>query len=123
MARESNLSLKDFWQEIINACYLDQENPIKTWESTFIQINDLKKKLNDLPVDTYHMISEKTDLYIKLGEKRIWQGGRGSQYSHLLRSLLHLIGGESMEKYFLTFHFTGMEILLKIFNWNLKRGL
>ncbi len=78
MARESNLSLKDFWQEIINACYLDQENPIKTWESTFIQINNLKKKLNDLPVDTYHMISEKTDLYIKLGEKRIWQGGRGA---------------------------------------------
>jgi len=78
MAREAGLSLKDFWQEIINACYLGSENPIKTWESTFNQINDLKNKLNKLPVDTYHMISEKTDLYIKLGEKRRWQGGGGA---------------------------------------------
>ncbi|MEK7597242.1 MAG: aminopeptidase [Patescibacteria group bacterium] len=78
MARESNLSLKDFWQEIINACYLGSEDPIATWKKTFQQINELKQKLNDLPVDTYHMISEKTDLYIKLGEKRIWQGGRGA---------------------------------------------
>ncbi len=78
MANEAGLSIKDFWQEIINACYLDKENPIKTWESTFTQINELKTKLNSLPVDTYHMISEKTDLYIKLGKKRIWQGGGGA---------------------------------------------
>jgi len=78
MADEAGISLKDFWQEIINACYLDQNDPIKTWESTFNEINDLKKKLNDLPVDSYHMISEKTDLYIKLGEKRRWQGGGGA---------------------------------------------
>lgn len=78
MARESKLSIEDFWKEIINACYLDREDPIKTWESTFKEINGLKKKLNDLPVDSYHMISEKTDLYIKLGEKRRWQGGGGA---------------------------------------------
>ncbi len=78
MAREADLSIQEFWQEIINACYLDRDNPIKTWESTFSQINDLKKKLNDLPVDKFHMISEKTDLYIKLGEKRRWQGGSGA---------------------------------------------
>ncbi|MEK7522032.1 MAG: aminopeptidase [Patescibacteria group bacterium] len=77
MAKESGLSLKDFWQEIINACFLNAKDPIKVWETTFKEINDLKKKLNDLPIDTYHMISEKTDLYIKLCEKRIWQGGRG----------------------------------------------
>ncbi len=78
MAKESGLSLQDFWQEIINACYLDKDNPIETWESTFSQINDLKKKLNYLPVDKFHITSEKTDLNIKLGEKRIWQGGRGA---------------------------------------------
>ena len=78
MAREAGLSIKAFWQEIINACYLDKENPIKTWGSTFAQINDLKNKLNKLPVDKFHMVSEKTDLYVKLGEKRIWQGGRGA---------------------------------------------
>ncbi|MFA6533043.1 MAG: aminopeptidase [Patescibacteria group bacterium] len=78
MAREAGLSIKDFWNEIINACYLGSEDPILTWKRTFEQINELKTKLNSLPVDTYHMISEKTDLYIKLGEKRIWQGGGGA---------------------------------------------
>lgn len=78
MARESGLLLKDFWQEIINACYLESKHPIVTWKKTFQQITDLKNKLNKLPVDKFHIISEGTDLYIKLGEKRIWQGGRGA---------------------------------------------
>jgi aminopeptidase len=77
MAREAGLSIKEFWQEIINACYLESENPIVTWKSTFNQINDLKKKLNELLVDRFHIISDKTDLYISMGEKRIWQGGSG----------------------------------------------
>jgi len=78
MAKESGLTIKEFWDEIINACYLGSEDPIPTWKRTFEQINELKNKLNKLPVDTYHMISEKTDLYIKIGEKRRWQGGGGA---------------------------------------------
>ena len=78
MAKESGISLKEFWQEIINACYLGLDDPIPTWKETFRSIDRLKNKLNELPVDTYHMISEKTDLYIKLGEKRKWQGGGGA---------------------------------------------
>src|SRR3989338_5453631 len=78
MAKESDLTLKEFWQEIINACFLQSEDPIVTWESTFRQINDLKNKLNKFPVDKFHIISEGTDLYIKLGEKRKWQGGGGA---------------------------------------------
>src|SRR3989338_4897925 len=78
MAKESDLTLKEFWQEIINACYLESDDPIVTWKSTFTQINDLKKKLNELPIEKYHMISDKTDLYITLGEKRRWQGGSGA---------------------------------------------
>jgi len=78
MAKESGISLQEFWNEIINACYLGSEDPIPTWKKTFQQINDLKDKLNKLPVDTYHMVSEKTDLYIKLGKNRRWQGGGGA---------------------------------------------
>lgn len=78
MAHEAGLSIQDFWQQIINACYLGLEDPITIWKKTFEQINELKEKLNNLPVDTYHMISEKTDLYIKLGEHRCWRGGGGA---------------------------------------------
>ena len=78
MAKEAGLTIQEFWGEIINACYLGSDNPISTWKKTLQQINDLKNKLSKLPVDKFHIISEKTDLYIKLGEKRVWAGGRGA---------------------------------------------
>lgn len=78
MARESGLTLKEFWEQIINACYLDHKDPIATWKKTFSGIEKLREKINSLPIDKFHMVSEKTDLYISLGERRIFQGGRGA---------------------------------------------
>ncbi|MFZ6034694.1 MAG: aminopeptidase [Patescibacteria group bacterium] len=78
MANESGLTLKEFWNQIIKACYLDEADPIATWKRTFAEIEKLKNKLNALPVAKYHVVSEKTDLYITLGEKRKWEGGRGA---------------------------------------------
>jgi len=78
MAKEAGLTLKEFWQEIIKACYLQSENPISTWKLTFRQIDDLMLKLNSLPFEKFHIVFEKTDLYITLGEKRRWLGGRGA---------------------------------------------
>lgn len=78
MAKEAGLTLEDFWQEIINACYLNESDPIATWRSTFSQLDDLLLKMNRLPIDSLHITSEKTDLRIKLGEKRQWLGGRGA---------------------------------------------
>lgn len=78
MAKEANLSIEEFWNEIVNACFLDLDNPIKKWREVFSQIEDLRKKLNKMPIDKIHMISKNTDLWISLGEKRVWQGGRGA---------------------------------------------
>lgn len=78
MAKEAGLTIEEFWQEIINACYLGFDDPIKKWKSTFNQIEDLKKKINSLPIDNFHLVSEKTDLYISLGDKRRFQGGGGA---------------------------------------------
>lgn len=78
MAKEAGLTIEEFWQEIIKACYLDQKDPIYTWRSTFNQIENLKKKLNALPIDKLHVTSDKTDIEISLGEKRVWMGGEGA---------------------------------------------
>ncbi|MCS7093218.1 MAG: aminopeptidase [Patescibacteria group bacterium] len=78
MAKEAGLSLKDFWQEIINACFLDFEDPLKRWQEVFSQIEKIRQKLNQLPIDKIHLVAKQTDLWITLGEKRIWQGGRGA---------------------------------------------
>lgn len=78
MAKEAGLTIEDFWQQITNACFLDEESPIKKWKKVFSEIEALRKKMNALPVEKFHMISKDTDIYISLGEKRIWQGGRGA---------------------------------------------
>jgi len=78
MAKEAGLTLKSYWEQITKACFLDKENCIKRWKDTFSMIYKIKSKLNKLPVDRFRVISDKTDLYIKWGEKRKWIGGRGA---------------------------------------------
>lgn len=78
LAKEAGLSIEEFWGEIIKACFLDKDDPILFWRDVFLKINDLIKKMNQLPVEKFHIISKDTDFYILLGEKRIWRGGRGA---------------------------------------------
>lgn len=78
MAKEAGLTIEEFWKQIIDACYLDEADPIAKWKKTFREIEALKYKLNSLPVEKFHIVSEKTDLYISLGKKRKWEGGRGA---------------------------------------------
>ncbi|MBW7960407.1 aminopeptidase [Patescibacteria group bacterium] len=78
MAKEAGLTIEDFWQEIINACYLDHLDPLNTWRKTFDDISNLIKRINKLPIKKFHMISKDTDLFISYGEKRQFIGGRGA---------------------------------------------
>jgi aminopeptidase len=78
LAKEAGLSIEDFWGQIIKACFLDKDDPISFWRDVFSKINDLIKKMNALPVEKFHIISKDTDLYITLGEKRVWRGGSGA---------------------------------------------
>ena len=78
MAKEAGLTIEEFWQEIINACFLEDKDPLHTWRQTFSNIDSLLSKINKLEIDKLHITSEKTDLWIKMGEKRQWLGGRGA---------------------------------------------
>ena len=77
MAREVNMSLEEYWGEIITACYLDEENPVLKWKETFSEIERVKSKLNDLQIKDIHLTADKTDLRLSLGKNRIWKGGSG----------------------------------------------
>lgn len=78
MASEAGLSMKEYWNQIIKACFLDHHEPIKKWQGVFTQIQNYIDKLNKLDVDKYHIKGPQVDLWIKLGEKRQWLGGRGA---------------------------------------------
>ena len=77
MAAEAHMSEEDYWAQIINACFLDQDDPIERWREVQGQINDYVERLNALPIDRLHIRGEDVDLHILLGERRRWVGGSG----------------------------------------------
>ena len=79
MAREAGLSEKEYWNQIIKACYLDKKNPMAVWKKLYREIEMYRKKLTVLTpkIDRLHVKGADADLWIRLGEKRQWLAGRG----------------------------------------------
>jgi aminopeptidase len=77
MAAEARLSIEDYWQEIIAACFLDQPDPKARWREVSEQIEGHMERLNALPMDRLHVQGQDADLRLTLGEKRRWIGGSG----------------------------------------------
>lgn len=76
-ATEAKLSLNAYWQQIITACFLDEADPVKHWQSVFQEISRVKKKLDRLNIQKIHLEAQDIDLWIGLGKKRQWLGGGG----------------------------------------------
>ncbi len=79
MAKEAGLSIKQYWDVIIKACFLDEHDPIAKWKAVYKEINIYKRRLNLLSpkIDKLHVTGPDADLYIKLGAKRQWLAGSG----------------------------------------------
>lgn len=77
MAKEVKMSLKDYWEQIIEACFLDFDDPIAKWRETAEMIETTKAKLNKLQVAELHVEGEDADLHVKIGPGRKWLGGSG----------------------------------------------
>lgn len=80
MAREANMSLKQYWNQIIKACFLDEKNPIATWKAVYKDMEKYRTKLNKLTqkTDKWHVHGPDVDLWISAGEKRAWKSGSGA---------------------------------------------
>ncbi len=77
MAKEANLSLEAYWQQIIRACFLDYPDPVARWRKVFARLEALRTTLSTLPIEKLHLTAPDTDLWITIGEKRKWMGGSG----------------------------------------------
>lgn len=71
------LSLEEYWEQIIKACFLDEKDPVAKWKALAKQQDTLKKKLNALVIDHLEVKGNDADLIVKLGPDKIWQGGSG----------------------------------------------
>ncbi len=76
-AKIVGLSLEDYWKQIIQACFLDSQNPIAEWESLYRLQKKIKDRLNKMSIEKIHMVGADADLHVQLGTNRVWSGGRG----------------------------------------------
>lgn len=77
LAKEASLSEKEYWQEIIKACFLDRKDPIAKWKEIFAEQERIKGVLNKMKIKVLLVEGEGIDFKLKLGEKRKWVGGSG----------------------------------------------
>ena len=77
MAAEAELSLEQYWEQIIRACFLDDSDPIVRWRETQAEITRYREWLNSLAIERLHVEAEGTDLWLTIGSKRRWLGGGG----------------------------------------------
>jgi aminopeptidase len=77
VAAEAGMSIEEYWEQIIFACFLDAEDPVARWREAAAQIAKSRDRLNALPIERLHMVGEDADIWFTLGEKRQWIGGGG----------------------------------------------
>jgi len=76
-ADEAKMTEREYWEEIIKACYLNDKNPVKTWKKIAAEVERVKNKLNLLEIEKVRVQSKNTDLTVVLGKNRRWMGGSG----------------------------------------------
>jgi aminopeptidase len=76
-ARQAGLSLQRYATQIIKACYLDLDDPVKEWNAIYRRMAIIKQWLNSLPVKAFRIESANMDLTVTPGNHRQWLGISG----------------------------------------------
>ena len=77
LAHHAKLSMKEYSNQIIKACYLNKASPVEHWQSIYKNAISIKKWLNSMKVKSYSIESKGIDLEVTPGEKRKWIGISG----------------------------------------------
>jgi len=77
MAKEAGLTLEEYWDQIIKACYLDYDDPVTEWKKLYKEINRISQTLDEMEIESVHITGEDVDLKLSIGKDRKWCGGGG----------------------------------------------
>ncbi|HDQ40486.1 MAG TPA: aminopeptidase [Desulfonatronum sp.] len=77
MAQAADMDLQEYSQQVINACYLDADDPVSRWGEVFRSVNQIKRWLNSLKPVSLRVESTNMDLEVTVGEQRRWVGLSG----------------------------------------------
>ncbi len=77
MADEAGLTLHEYWAQIIEACYLSEDDPVAKWKQVQAEIEEIKNKLDALQIEKLRIKGNDINLEIRLGKHRKWLSGGG----------------------------------------------
>jgi aminopeptidase len=77
LAEHAGLSLAEYTRQIVKSCFLNKTDPESHWRAIYKNAQSIKKWLNAMDVDYFHVESDNIDLEIAPGEKRQWIGISG----------------------------------------------
>ena len=77
LAGQAGLSLENYTRQIIKACFLNKTAPVTEWQRVYKNAQSIKKWLNTLKVDYFHVESKNIDLEVTPGKNRQWIGISG----------------------------------------------
>ena len=71
------MSVEEYWEQIVHACFLDEQDPIARWREVGKRLDETREHLDALDIERVHVEGEDVDLWVSIGEQRRWLGGRG----------------------------------------------
>jgi len=77
LARHAGLSLEEYSEQIIRACFLRNGDPVETWKTIYQDAQSIKKWLNSMKVMYYQVESANVHLTVTPGQQRKWVGISG----------------------------------------------
>ncbi len=83
LARQAKLTTAQYEKQVIRACYLDSDDPVREWVGIYRAVSGIKKWLNAMKVAFYHIEGKNVDLKITPGRASQMGGHIGAQYPEL----------------------------------------
>ena len=77
LVRQAKTTGRTYAAQIVRACYLDHEDPVREWEQIYRTVGGIKQWLNQMNVKYFHIESQNCDLKITPGKQRRWVGISG----------------------------------------------
>ena len=77
LADKAGLSLKEYANQIVKACFLNEKDPVAKWKEVMKQIDEIGKWLGALKIERLNVQSAHMDFEVLLGEQRRFVSGTG----------------------------------------------
>ena len=62
------MTVEQYWQQIVLACFLDEDDPIGRWKLVFDQIYSIQSILNEMPIEKFMSALKAQNLRLVWGE-------------------------------------------------------